>query len=193
MKRLAAVSAVTVAACGTTTSPSNSVEGTVGGQPLVIAEAVWTVAPTTVSPGWTGEAAFVVMSTKAGLCDRSASNTVLPGERTVTLEMIDIAGMSTTAPSAPGSYTVPIESYWAPKTGWLGTTSVDVSCRLSSPGAARAGSLTVTSIDAGVFAGSFDVNFDLNGTGQLTGTFAAQRCPGLEAAIQDTLPACQPE
>src|SRR5258708_475269 len=103
MRLVAAASVVGFAACAG--SPSSSFDGMVGGQSLAIVEAVWAVAPPASLPiGWTGQAAFVVMSTEPDLCDRVGSNTMLPDEKTVTLEMIDIAGTSTTAPSGPGSY-----------------------------------------------------------------------------------------
>jgi hypothetical protein len=191
MKLVAAVSIVALAACGD--SPSNSVGGTVGGTSLEIAEAVWAVAPPSSQPiGWTGQAAFVVMSTKPDLCDRVGSNTMLPDEKMLTLEMVDIAGTSTSAPNAPGSYTVPIESYWAPKTAWLWTTSVDAGCGLTGTGAARTGTVTVESIDASAFTGSFDVYIDLAGGGDVTGTFASQNCPGLDNALRFAPPTCTP-
>src|SRR2546422_285625 len=112
MIRVAAVLLGGLSACATHGAPdslgANSFDGTVGGQSLAIVQAVWVVAP--LPPvGYTGQAVFVVMSTEPDLCARVGANTVRPGEKTVTLEMVDIAGRSMSAPSTPGSYTVPIE------------------------------------------------------------------------------------
>jgi len=176
-----------LAACATHSAPDSL---TVGGQSLAIVQAVWVVAP--LPPfGYTGQAVFVVMSTEADLCDRVGSNAVRPGEKTVTLEMVDIAGKSMSAPSAPGSYTVPIESYWAPKTAWLSTSSFDAQCKHTGTGAARAGTVTVAAITDNDITGSFDVSFDIGGA-DVSGTFAPQYCPGLANALHSTLPACQP-
>jgi hypothetical protein len=194
MIRIAALLVGGLTACAThDTSHSlgaNSFDGTIGDQSLTIAQAVWVVAPQT-AVGYTGQAAFVVMSTETDLCDRVGSNTVRPGEKTVTLEMVDIAGTSMSAPSASGSYTVPIESYWAPKTAWLSTSSFDAQCTHTGTGAARSGTVTVAAIAGNDIAGSFDVSLDLGGGADVSGTFAPQYCPGLENALHSTLPACQ--
>ena len=187
--RLVATVSIALAACGTTAR--NSVDGTVGGQSLAIAEAVWTVAPVNMSSG-TGNAASVLMSTEPNLCDRVGSNTVVVGEKTVSFSMVDITGMAMTAPSGPGSYTVPIESTLAPKTAWLGTDSYDAHCAHTGAGAARSGTVTVASFDSNAITGSFDVAIDTVGGSAVTGTFAPQYCPGLENALHDTLPSCQP-
>src|SRR5262245_53285948 len=111
MTRTGILAIAALAACTTTTPPS------INGQP--VADTVWTVAATSVKPGSTGQGAFVVMSTRPGLCDRAASNTALPSETTISITVVDIAGLvagdpgahlTPTAPSGPGEYTVPLES-----------------------------------------------------------------------------------
>jgi hypothetical protein len=181
---------VALASCGT--SSQNSVDGIVGGQSLAIAQAVWTVAPVSMRGEGTGNAAFVLMSTEPSLCDRAGSNTVIPGEKTVSLEIVDVAGTAMTAPAGSGSYIVPIESTLAPKTAWLGTDSYDAQCVHTGTGAARSGLVTVASVDSNAITGSFDVAIDTVGGAPVTGTFAPTYCPGLANALQDTLPACQP-
>jgi hypothetical protein len=191
MNLVARLSIVVLGACaGSPSKPANSVDGKVGGQSLVIAEAAWTVAPANLGTPWTGQAAYVVMSTKTGLCDRASTNTVLPGEKTVTIEMVDITGMATSAPSDAGSYTVPLESFWAPKTAWLSTSSFDMYCAHIGTGDARGGTIDIEGIGANAFTGQFDVTIDIGG--EVTGTFAAQSCAGLANALTFTLPACQP-
>jgi hypothetical protein len=192
MRLLASV--VMLAACGmssSTTPSATSFDGVVGGQSLPIAEAVWVVAPSSMPGGWTGQAAFVLMSTEPDLCNRATANTVIPGEQTVNFAMVDIAGTSTSPPAAPGSYIVPIESTLAPKTAWLSTSAFDAQCAHTGTGAARSGTVTTASIEGDAITGSFDVYFDLDGSGDITGTFAPQYCAGLENALHGTLPACQ--
>jgi hypothetical protein len=186
--KLVAVSVALAACSATPAPPPNSVEG---GEPLVIADSVWTVAPLAMSDP-TGQAAFVVMSTEANLCDRARSNTVLPGEKTVTIELTDIAGASATAPSAPGDYTVPIESVLDPKTAWLGTSSYDARCAPTGTGDARWGTITIASVDTDTITGSFDVYISIGNTGDVTGTFTPQYCPDLANALHGAIPACQP-
>jgi hypothetical protein len=162
------------------------------GKSLVIAEAIWTVAPFSQPGGWNGQAAYVLMSTETNLCDRAGANTVLPGEQMVGLTMVDIAGKSTAAPSAPGDYIVPVESYWAQKTAWLGANLYDTHCTHIGNGDVNSGTISIASIDATTITGSFDVYNSLAGGGDLTGTFAPQYCPGLENALNGTIPTCQP-
>ena len=193
MKLVPMLSALALAACATSPRAPNSVDGPGLGKSLVIAEAVWWVAPfNTTEAQEKGQAAYVLMSTEPNLCDRAVANTVIPGENFVGLSMIDIAGTVTSAPSAPGDYTVPIESYWAPKTAWLGSDTYDAQCTHTSGGFARSGTITISSVDASNFIGSFAVSISTAGAGDLSGTFTPQPCPGLANVPQGKLPACQP-
>jgi len=189
-----AVSLVALAGCAeNATTPANSVHGQVGGgRTITVTEAVWTVAPAEVGPGWSGQTAVVLMSSEPGLCDRVTANTVLPGEETVSISMVDLAqsAMVASAPSAPGDYLVPIESELAPKTAWLGTDSYDSQCTHAGTGGASSGTVTIETIGDTAFTGTFDVTIDI--AGELTGTFAATSCPGLVNALGGTLPACTP-
>jgi hypothetical protein len=176
---------IALAGCTTSSPPPTTM---IGGQP--VADAVWTAGPNGVGPGWTGQAAVVMLSTEPGLCARASQNAVLPGEKLMTLAAFDVAGKTTTVPSTPGSYTIPIESETYPKMAGMGQTFVDVHCVRTGDGA-RAGVIDITKLDGNAFTGSFDVSLVI-GDSPLTGTFSATTCPGLAAALADTAPSCQP-
>ena len=183
MKLAGAASLIALAACAGSGHTPPAADAPPGAT-----EAVWTIAPPNNLPGWTGQAAFVMMSTAPGLCARASVNAVLPGEKLVTLEIADVAGSTASPPTGPGSYEVPIESFLAPKSAWMETASIDAHCTFTGTGGGRGGTVDITAIAGDTFTGSYDVR--TNG-GSMTGSFTATRCPGLDAALQHELPSCQ--
>jgi hypothetical protein len=141
---------------------------------------------TTSDGGDTSSTAEIVLASTANLCsDASASPAIdRKGQHFISIELRDVNGATRTAPTAPGTYAIYANTGSEPAKAASFTVGVlDDTCQLIDTDSAsgQSGTVTLTSITAGVYAGSYDVV--LNTGGHVTGSFHPTACPQLATAL----------
>ena len=190
--RFSVLAGFALAACGGSGSSggSGSVDGTVRGQPVAIVEAASAAVSST-----TGSAseAMILMSSTTGLCVAPSAVVNHPGEKVVMIILSDSNGTMTNAPTAPGTYTVGTASLTPAKAAVFEVNVLNATCGNDSSlgSVATAGTVTLTSVDGGAFAGTYDVTLD---TGEhVTGSFDPDACSTLADEVHSNgTPPCQP-
>jgi hypothetical protein len=178
---------VLCAAC--TSGSGGSIAGHVPGGSFDVAGAISAAITIPDGAGGTSNNASIIIASTSHPCgDAGASPPIdRKGSRSLTIALRDVDGATTAVPGAPGTYTIyPDTGSEPPKAASLATTGLDASCQLvdSETANAQTGTVTLTSIRGGVFAGHFDVVLD---TGDhITGSFDPEACPGLEAEATGT-------
>ena len=158
-----------------------------------LADSISASVTTSDGAGGSASSARIVLASTSGLCsDASATPPIdRKGQRFIAIELRDVDGATSTAPTAPGTYTIyPNTGSEPPKSASLETGGFDDTCQQVDEDAATAqsGTVTLTAITAGAFSGTFDVT--LNTGGHLTGSFDPEPCTQLAAAT-DTEHACR--
>lgn len=184
---------VAVAACSSSSS-GGGISGQLPGGSFQPADTVSATITTSDGAGGTASFAHVVLASTSSVCaDAGASPPIArKGQRFITIDLRDVTGATSAAPAAPGSYTIyPDTGSEPPHSATLVTGALDATCQPDDVHAAMAqsGTVTLTSITAGAFAGSFDVT--LNTGGMISGSFAPDPCPALQAAADAMASACQ--
>jgi hypothetical protein len=188
--RIFELAIVVAAAAGcSSTSSGGDVSGDVPGGTFELADSISATITTSDGAGDTSSVAQIVMASTTDLCGDAGATPPIDRklERYITILLRDVNGASTTAPVAPGSYTIyPDSGTEPPKSASLLVGGLDGSCQPNDAAAAAAqsGTVTLTSVAGGAFAGSFDVV--LNSGGHLTGSFDPGACPKLQAAVAST-------
>lgn len=182
--KVAAVAAALCAACG---GSGSGFSGTVKGVAFTPADQESGSAPLTV--GSSSTAGVVFIANQTGLCAaataghkaKSASGYLF------LLEDVNTTTGATTAPTAPGTYSI---SGSAAKSAFVAFDTTDASCNnISAQSATGAsGTVTLTSVSNGAYAGNFDVIFDSND--HVTGSFSATNCAGLSAVFGSSTATC---
>jgi hypothetical protein len=139
--------------------------------------------------GDTSSAARIVLGSTSNLCsDASASPPIdRKGQHFIAIELRDVAGAMKTAPTAPGVYTIYPDTGSEPAKSASFTIGVfDGTCQLVDDESAsgQSGTVTLTSVAAGVYAGRYDVT--LNTGAHVTGSFAPTACPQLANAVTNS-------
>jgi hypothetical protein len=181
--RLLACAFVTLAACSS--SSGGAVSGTPPGGGFDLADSISASVTTSDGAGGTSSTARIMLASTSGLCsDASASPPVdRKLQRFITIDLADVTGGVSTAPTAPGTYTIyPNTGSVPPKEALLDTGGLDATCQPVDEDAASAqsGTVTLTTITGGTFSGTFDVT--LNTGAHLTGSFDPEPCAQLAAA-----------
>lgn len=156
-----------------------------GGGPIETADMISATVTTSDGDGDTSSVARIVLANTSNLCaDAGASPPIdRKGQQFIAIELRDVSGAVRTAPAAPGVYTIYPDTGSEPAKSASFTVGVfDDTCQLvddkSSSG--QSGTVTLTSVTAGVYAGSYDV--ELKTGDRVTGTFAPTACPQLANA-----------
>jgi hypothetical protein len=128
-----------------------------------------------------GEARIVIAST-AHLCgDASAQPPIdRKGQHWITISLRDVNGAMKSVPTAPGTYTIyPNTGSEPAKSASFESGAFSDSCAEDDAASAmgQSGTVTLTSVAGGVFAGTFDVG--LNTGGRAMGSFQPAACPQL--------------
>jgi hypothetical protein len=114
------------------------------------------------------------------------------GQRFMTIDLHDVGGAATSAPTAPGTYTVYSNTGSRPaKSASIVIGAFDDSCQVDETASGQRGTVTLTmATTQGTFAGSYDVV--LNTDERVTGTFNPSACPELQATVDGSVEhACQ--
>ena len=189
MKQLALAMIVALAACGGGSSSSVTVTGTVKGQPIVAAE---NTSGNVTFPGTTTIIGAIAITSKTGICTAAAANKepnslrsviILVGTRTA-------GSTSNSPPTDPGTYTV-TTSGSETKFAYVSVGQTDATCTTIDAQVAQAtsGTVTLTKVSNGSYAGSFDVTLDSGD--HITGTFDATNCAALNAYVNSKSGGCQ--
>jgi hypothetical protein len=184
------------AACG----PPASVNGTLGGMVMHVADAISTNA-TVIRVLKDG----TVTRTNEGLlfitnmptyCNAVATSKQIKNMQRVELDFVDLVsgdatnGFVTAAPTSPGTYDA-YAGQAAPAKVFVGAyEQSDASCLFPDvPPLTNGGVVTLTGVNNGSYSGNFDVMFD-NGD-HITGAFGTNNCTPLSVAINSaTTPVC---
>jgi hypothetical protein len=153
-----------------------------------IAGSISATVTTTDGAGDDSSAARIVLASTADLCGDAGASPVIDrkGQRFITIELRDVNGAVKTAPTAPGTYTIyPNTGSEPAKSASLIAGGLDDTCQLDDDLSAsgQSGTVTLTSVTGGVYAGSYDVV--LNTGEKVAGSFAPTGCPALATASSD--------
>jgi hypothetical protein len=168
--------------------------GQLPGGNFTIADTISASITTSDGTGGSLASARIVIASTANLCaDAGASPPIdRKSQRAITLDLRDVNGSMYSAPTAAGTYTIyPDTGSEPPKSASLSVSGLDATCQPLDADTAQAqsGTVTLTSVAGGVYAGSFNVVLNTGGT--ITGSFAPEACTALQAAATSTSqPSC---
>jgi hypothetical protein len=139
---------------------------------------------------------FILLSDKANFC-QLLSQTPAAQPASANLMVIIVGnsdGSHTSTPTMTGTYTVATTSMMGNIVPQMNFSQTDTACMsmASTSEGAMTGSIQLTSVANGVYAGSMDVMMQMSGGGSMdhvTGEFHAQPCAGLATAF-NTNPVC---
>lgn len=167
---LAAASLALCAACGGSSyslTGTGTVSGTFSGQSMLTADAISNMVVQS-----NGSAAEILLSTKSNQCSAFNDHQALKSGQSVVLQFATISGNSIAAPAA-GTYTINSSTGNTAIAEYLAT---DANCGITNLQRAASGTVTVASVAATGYGGSFDLTF---GTDHVTGTFNSGTCSAL--------------
>ena len=136
-----------------------------------------------VSDEGDGAARILIASTKQLCSDARATPPIArKGQTLVMIDLHDVTGAGTTAPSAPGTYTIyPNTGSRPEKSASLQLATLDASCQQDVQASGQSGSVALSSVTGGKFAGSYNVV--LNTEERITGVFDPTPCPEMQALV----------
>jgi hypothetical protein len=168
---------------------TSNASGTVSGQPpgggFEIVDMISATITDSDGAGDSTSAARIVMASTSNLCSDTGASPAIDrkGQHVIAIELSDVSGSIRTAPTAPGTYTIyPNTGSEPAKSASFTVEAFDDTCQSIDDDAAsgQSGTVTLTAVSAGVFAGSFDVG--LNTGDHLAGSFDPTACPQLATA-----------
>jgi len=190
-KRISVVLLLACAACrgGNHSKPAQpaSVNGTIGGQPVDAKDATSNV----YSFDADSEELVYIMNV-ANSCTMLTASQQPSNAKVIAIQVATKSASGVSAPTMMGNYPVYTAAGIGGASGNVALAryqTSDATCTPTSDFEATSGSVTLTRIDASVFAGNFDLTFsDGNGqvTGHVTGSFNASHCDALGPSIGGT-------
>jgi hypothetical protein len=135
----------------------------------------------------------IVIASTSNLCSDARATPPIDREnqRFIVIELADVNGAATTAPTAAGTYTIyPNTGSRPAKSASFIAGSLDDACSSDQDASGQSGSVVLTAVASGKFTGSYDVV--LNTGDHVTGTFAPSACPELQAAATNNDHTCSP-
>ena len=190
MRTLSLISILVAAGC------TSNADGSISGQPpgggFEITDTISATVTTSDGTGDSSSVGRIVMASTADLCSDAGASIDRKGEHYITIGLSNVASGVRTAPTAPGTYTIyPNTGSEPAKSASFEVGAFDNTCQLvdTDYGSGQSGTVTLTSVSGGVYAGSYDVV--LNTGGHVTGSFAPTACPQLAtAAATDAQHSC---
>ena len=187
---------VSVCACGGGgSSAPGTVTGTIHGQPFAVKDAISaSVTFTDTTTGTTSSQAAIFLTSTANACADFTNNIQRKSEKAFVVGVATITGSTVAAPTATGAYTVfnPNGGGAPPAMAALvNAVATDATCMSDTANSATgtSGTVTLTTINNGVFDGKFDITLDSGD--HVTGSFSPEGCPALQQALNSTMtPTC---
>jgi hypothetical protein len=173
-----------------TTGCTSNGDDTGSGQPpggtFDATDAISATVTTDDGTGDTSSVARITLASTSDLCGDASASPVIDrkGQHFVQIELRDVNGAVRTAPTAPGAYTIyPNTGSEPAKAASLTVGVLDDTCQVidDTSASGQSGTVTLTSVNAGVYAGSYDVV--LNTGDHISGTFQPTACPQLANAL----------
>lgn len=164
--------------------------GQVPGGGFMTADTISATITTSDGAGGSSASARIVIASTANLCSDAGASPPIDrkNQRTITLDLRDVSGAMTSAPTAAGTYTIyPDTGSEPPKSASLLVVGLDATCQPLDADTAQAqsGTVTLTSVAGGVYSGSFNVV--LNTGGSISGSFDPEACTALQTAAASTV------
>jgi hypothetical protein len=136
----------------------------------------------------------IVIGSTSNLCTDMRANPPIDrqGESFIEIDLADVGGANTTAPTAAGTYTIyPNTGSRPPKSAGFVTGRFDSECMLDDDADAsgQSGSVVLTAIGA-KYTGTYDVV--LNTGDHAMGSFDAAACTEVQAAATNSQHTCEP-
>jgi len=174
-------------ACGGSNNSNNLVNGTILGNSMQAADATSANGSFTQSfPPITVNAGIIGISTVGAICSKVTAGQAPKNSQFLLLVVVDFNGAQSSAPTAPGTYTV---SLTATKRAGAQYIPLDANCQNTVGNVyATSGVVTLTSVNNGSYAGTFDLT--LSSGDHITGSFSASNCAGLVPFLDLPQPAC---
>jgi len=170
---------ILLAACSSSSNSPSTISGSIKGKAFAVGDSLTLANPMQVA---------IVLTSAADACVPPAQQVQHPGETAllILLDDYDAASNKHTAPTAAGTYTV--SSSVTAHNAAVEANILDATCEndASNDALADGGSVQLTSVDHGTFAGTFDVQLDSGD--HITGAFQAPTC----GEMQNPAPTCQP-
>src|SRR5580765_2911698 len=168
-----------LAACSSSSNPPSTISGSIRGKAFTVGDSLTLANSMQVA---------IVLTSEADACVPPAQQVQHPGETVllILLDDYDAASGKHTAPTAAGTYA--LSSTMTAHNATVEANILDAMCVNDACNGAVAdgGTVQLTTVDNGTFAGTFDVQLD---SGDLvTGTFQAPTC----GETQNPAPTCQP-
>ncbi len=170
-----------VSACSSSSPGGGSVNGTVTGMTIHIADAISAKRPTSsLASGGDG---FILMTSTGDACADVDGGIARRGSSSVIISLSDVGSAGATAPTGSGTYkyygsappTAPYKSLNDLEINM--ETDVGTTCGFAALATITSGTVTVSSVTGDVFSGTFDVSLDSGD--HVTGAFHPDACPGL--------------
>jgi hypothetical protein len=161
--------------CRESTAGSGAIIGSVRGQVFSVADAM---AGTRING--TDTYADIFLADRAGLCEAASRYWLRKSLHTVRIDLYESTGQGDRAPAGPGTYTVvAIGGPISARRAYVEARTTDESCALVASQSAKAtsGTVTLTGVSNGSYAGTFDVT--LESGDRLTGSFDAPDCQAI--------------
>lgn len=178
-----------VAAC--TSSSPGSIDGTIKGNTYPVAQAI-----SATIPGDGGGFGMILLSSSADACAPANAQVAHPGEKSlIVMVTATDANSKGQVPTATGTYAILDPTAEAPNAmvAFVFSSNLNATCENDGDdqATATAGTVTIDSIDNGVYAGSFDLTLDSGD--HITGTFDPSSCSTLPDILDDSMtPTCKP-
>jgi hypothetical protein len=136
----------------------------------------------------------IVIGSTSNLCTDMRANPPIDrqGESFIEIELADVGGANTTAPTAAGTYTIyPNTGSRPPKSASFVTGRFDSDCMLddAADASGQSGTVVLTALGA-KYTGTYDVV--LNTGDHATGSFDAASCTELQTAVTNNQHVCMP-
>lgn len=177
-----------VAACGG--DDAGAVSGTVHGTGISVEDSI----SASVMLANNQHAAAIALTSTGAACTEVTNRVTHPSEKVVVITVADVANLTLTTPTAPGTYSIYQGGSAPPKAATMKVTFSDLNCAdiANMDSSATTGTVTLSSISGNAFDGSFDVVMDSGD--HLKGSFHPMECPQIQSAIdnQGSAASCQP-
>ena len=168
-----------LAACSSSSNSPGAISGSIKGKAFAVGDSLTLANPMQVA---------IVLTSEADACVPPAQQVQHPGETAllILLDDYDATNNKHTAPAAAGTYAV--SSSMTAHNAMVEANILDAMCEndASNDAVADGGTVQLTSVDNGTFAGTFDVQLDSGD--HITGTFQAPTC----GEMHNPTPTCQP-